>query len=158
QADLVDDAAAGTGAQCRLGLLLDHVGQRTRRRGQRHVHGRDVPVVDVDAIDEAEIHDVDAQFRVDHVLERLLDVVERGLRGGGPGGQGVFAHADPPTFVVSVAACARTSASLNAIHGSSAHFTRAGYFATPANATPSSRSSSSGSPPSRPATMSVNAS
>ena len=43
------------------------------------------------------------------------------------------------------AASAWTVASLNAIHDSSAHLTRAGYFATPANATPSSSTASSGS-------------
>src|SRR6185369_10480466 len=37
------------------------------------------------------------------------------------------------------------SASLNAIHASSAHLTLAGYFATPANAIPSPSTSSSGS-------------
>src|SRR6185503_16885095 len=36
-----------------------------------------------------------------------------------------------------------TSASVNAVQPSSAHFTRAGYFETPANATPSPISSSS---------------
>src|SRR5262249_48974578 len=49
-------------------------------------------------------------------------------------------------------------ASLNAIHDRSAHFTRAGYFATPANATPSSSTDSSPSTSPRPAIIAVNAS
>ena len=47
---------------------------------------------------------------------------------------------------------------MNAIHDNSAHFTRAGYFETPANATPSSSSSSSGCIWPRLATISVKAS
>src|SRR5262249_22167655 len=113
----------------------------------------DVVVVDVDAVDQAQVDDVDAQLGVDDVLERLLDVVDGGL-----GRHGFLAHAGPPTVVVSCAAWARTSASLNAIQASRAHLTRAGYWATPTNATPSSSSSSSGSPAARPETISVNAS
>ena len=46
---------------------------------------------------------------------------------------------------------------MNAIQPSNAHFTRAGYRATPANATPSPSTSSSGSTWPRPCTISWNA-
>ena len=46
---------------------------------------------------------------------------------------------------------------MNAIQPSSAHFTRAGYRATPANATPSPSTSSSGSTCPRPCAISWNA-
>src|SRR4029450_10087909 len=52
----------------------------------------------------------------------------------------------------------RANASLNAIHASSAHLPRAGYFATPANAVPSPSTSSSGSTVPRLVITSVNAS
>src|SRR5436305_377587 len=109
-------------------LVLDHAGQLAGGRGERHVHGRDVLLVDVDAVHQPEIDDVDTQLRVDDVLQSLFDVGDRSR------------HDISPTC-----ASARAVASLNAIHDSSAHLTRAGYFATPAKATPSSSSSSSGS-------------
>src|SRR2546421_9153572 len=139
--DVVDEPAAGSLAQRLAGLVLDDVGQRAGGRGERHVHGRDVLLVDVDAVHQPEVDHVDAELRVDDVLESLFDVGDRSR------------HDISPTF-----ATARAVASLNAIHDSSAHLTRAGYFATPAKATPSSSSSSSGSTWPRPDISATNAS
>src|SRR5690349_15332684 len=63
--DVVDQSPAWALAQGLAGLVLDHVGQRAGGRGQRHVEGRDVLIVDVNAIDQAKVDHVDAQFRVD---------------------------------------------------------------------------------------------
>src|SRR5690606_8183329 len=57
------------------GLVLQHVGERTGGAGQRHVDD-DVPLVHVDAVDQAEIDDVDAQFGVDDVLEGVGDLFQ----------------------------------------------------------------------------------
>src|SRR5262249_30663076 len=94
-----------------------------------------------------EVDHVDAQLRVDHVAHSLLDVLD--LRRG----HGLFGHFTTPSSDT-----ARAVASLNAIHDSSAHFTRAGYLATPPKATPSSSSSSSPSTSPRPAIIAVKAS
>jgi hypothetical protein len=55
------------------GLVFDDVGERAGRAGQRHVDGGHA-VADVDAVDQAEVHDVDAELRVDHVPQRLEHV------------------------------------------------------------------------------------
>ena len=79
---------------------------------------------------------------IDHVVEGFPDVVDgRGhevLPSGARQRRG-----DPAAGSSCSRAC--TVASFQAIHDSSAHFTRAGYFETPMNATASSRTSSSGS-------------
>src|ERR1700744_1031775 len=118
-------------------LVLDDVGQRAGRRRQRHVDQRDGPLLrffEVDTVDQAQVNDVDAEFGVDDIAHRLLDVAKQLVVR-----RRNFAH--PLTSSKSPLACA--SASLNAIQPNSAHFTRAGYFATPANATPSPSTSSS---------------
>src|SRR5215469_2866883 len=61
------------------GLVLDDVGERARGTGERHVdRGHAVPA-ERDAVDQAKIDHVDAKLGVDHVAERLKDVL--GLRG-----------------------------------------------------------------------------
>jgi hypothetical protein len=56
------------------GLVLDDVGERAGRAGQGHVDGGHAVGADVDAVDQAQVHDVDAEFRVDHVPQRLQHV------------------------------------------------------------------------------------
>jgi hypothetical protein len=57
------------------GLVLDDVGERARRAGQRHVDGGHPVGADLDAVDQPEVHHVDAEFRVDHVAQRLEHVL-----------------------------------------------------------------------------------
>src|SRR3954449_5462451 len=59
-----------------LGLVLDDVRERAGRRGERHVEDDVVSLVEVHAVDEAEVDDVDAELGVDDVLHRLGDVVD----------------------------------------------------------------------------------
>ena len=122
-------------------LVLDHVGQRAGRRRQRHVDRGD-PVVHGDAVDQAEVDDVDPQLGVDDVAHRLLDVVERGrrpptVRRGGSGipaapaddvlvGRSAERSAGRSCHAPSFSHTSGPTASLNAIQPSSAHFTRAG--------------------------------
>src|SRR5690606_10255243 len=128
-AQLVDQAVCGG-----LGLVLDDVRQRTGRRGQGHVDGRHVRVVDVDAVDQAEVDDVDAQFGVDDVHQGLADLFLRGrFHLHGLAHAVVLSASEPRAWAV---------ASFHAIQLRRAHFTRAGYLETPANATASSRISS----------------
>ena len=68
--DVVDQAL-----QRGVGLVLDDVGQRTGRRGERHVEDDVVALVEVDVVDEAQVDDVDPELGVDDVLHRLGDVV-----------------------------------------------------------------------------------
>src|SRR5690606_2269876 len=155
--------------QHRAGLVLDHVGQRACGRRQRHVDGGDVVLADPDVVHQAEIDDVDPQLGVDHVAQRLLHVLDRGHRarvglgllrqvgrGSALAGRVLGPEISAPSRAFSTPAC--TKAALTAIQPSSAHFTLAGYFATPANATPSSSTSSSGSTLPRPCINSTNAS
>lgn len=130
------------------GLVLDDVGERAGRAGQGHVDRGHAVAADVDAVDQAEVHDVDAEFRVDHVPERLEHVFLlggelgdhlAGFRRGLLRGQ-VFCHR--VTSPWRSMACA--VASFHAIQASSAHLILAGYLDTPANATASSSTSSSG--------------
>src|SRR6266487_1750679 len=164
------DVEAGNQAFKRFGgLILDYVRERACGAGQRHVDGGHPILAEVDTVDEAEINDVDPQFRVHHITERLEDLARFRLslpragrpragrpRAGRPGlpvrrarppaGQvggllfdRVFRHDDCPAFSFS----ARAVASFQAIQPSSAHLIRAGYLATPAKAIASSRASSS---------------
>ncbi len=68
--------AAGQGG---VGLVLDDVGQRAGGRGQGHVDGDDgapsLGLVDAHVVDQAEVDDVDAEFGVDDVAHRLVDLV-----------------------------------------------------------------------------------
>ena len=66
------------------GLVFDDVGERAGRAGQGHIDRGHAVVADVDAVDQAQVHDVDAEFRVDHVPERLEHVF---LLGGELGGE-----------------------------------------------------------------------
>src|SRR5215218_9776627 len=149
--DVVDQAGAGTTGQRLTGLVLDDVGQPAGRRGQRHVQDRHVRLVDVDAVDETQVDDVDTQLGVDDVAHGLLEVLQqrrlvgRQLGGALIAGGLVLGHAAvPPVGAVGWAEDrARADASFNAIQLISAHLMRAGYFETPANATASSSSSSS---------------
>src|ERR1700677_4111327 len=142
------------------GLVLDHVRQRTCGTGQGHVDGGDPLGVDVDTVDQAEVHHVDPELGVNHVAQRLEHVLllrrkllsdartlrrrrtRRVLRGRVRARHGirgrVLCHC--PTSM----ACA--VASFHAIQPSRAHLILAGYFETPTNATASSSTSSSGSP------------
>jgi hypothetical protein len=65
------------------GLVLDDVGERAGRTGQGHVDGGHPVGADVDAVDQAQVHDVDAEFRVDHVPQRLEHVFLLGSELGG---------------------------------------------------------------------------
>src|SRR6185437_348391 len=86
---------------------------------------------------------VDAQLGVDHVVEGFLDVINsRGHEVLPSRGEAVAW--DIPAAGSSMFSRACDVASFQAIHESNAHFTRAGYFDTPVNATASSRTSSSG--------------
>src|SRR3954449_1161866 len=152
--DVVDHAFEGG-----VGLVLDDVGQGARRRGQRHVDDRVGVAVEVYAVDQAQVDDVDPELGVDDVLERLGDVLDR----GGPAGTRLrLGHLGQVTVVdgarghlafslVSVSTgstgedAAVVVASFQAIQDSRAHLIRAGNLATPANAMPSSSTSSSGS-------------
>src|SRR3712207_2668368 len=131
-------------------------------RGQRHVEGDPRVVVDVDAVDQPEDDDVDPELGVDDVLHRLGHVLHGQRRGclgvGRDRRQVAVAVVDlvGHDWLLPATTCA--VASFHAIHPSSAHLTRAGNFATPANATPSSSTSSSGSTPPRPCMSSRNAS
>src|SRR3712207_713422 len=142
--DVVDQARAGAAGQRLAGLVLDDVGQRAGRRGQRHVQDRHVGLgVDVDAVDQAQVDDVDAELGVDDVAHGLLDVLEqRGLAAvEAVLDGGVVGHRVAPRSADS----ARALASFSAIQLISAHLTRAGYLDTPANAMASSSWSSSSS-------------
>src|SRR6476620_1942364 len=57
------------------GLVLDDIGQRARRGREGHVEGDDVLFLG-NAVHEAEVDDVDAQFRVDDVAHRLFEYLE----------------------------------------------------------------------------------
>src|SRR5690606_9840297 len=105
--------------------------------------------VEVHAVHQAEVHDVHAELGVHHVLERLQDVIDGGVTAGGGGRRGLhrLAHA-----------VLLSNASLYAIQACSAHFECAWYVATPANATASPISSSSGSTCPLPCSRRVNSS
>src|SRR5690606_9856766 len=183
--EVLDDPAAGSTAERRAGLVLDDIGERARRGGERHIQRGDVVVVHADAVDQAKVASVEAELRVDDVLRGRFDVGNRrllraarrvgrrsaarrvGRRSGL--GRGLVTHADPPAkrcraeipakrCRAQPPATACAVASLKAIQDNRAHFTRAGYLETPAKAMPSSSSPSSGSPWLRPPTISVNAS
>src|SRR5699024_2280927 len=172
----VDRGALDQALQCGVGLVGDHVGQRAGGRGEGHVDGGRPVVLDVNAVDEAEIDHVDAELGVNDVLHRLGDVLLGGPGGSGGGrrrvrqlvpyqvrgtGGGVLAHGHSwlsSVVVVPPLPEARATASASADHPSRAHFTRAGNFATPANAMPSSSRSSSGSMRPCPCISSVNSS
>jgi len=109
-----------------------------------------VAVLHVEIVDEAEVDHVDPERGVDDVLHRLLDVPDRGLgngrggsievdgRGLGRGAGGGALLSEPRRSLLGnrivghaftsglTPTPARAAASLNAIHGSSAHLTRAG--------------------------------
>jgi hypothetical protein len=57
------------------GLLLDDVGERAGRAGQRHVDRGHPVAADVHAVDQPEVDHVDAEFRVDDVPQRLEHVL-----------------------------------------------------------------------------------
>src|SRR4051794_18493665 len=146
-ADAVDEAVE------RLrGLVLDDVGQRAGRGRQRHVDDGLVVLVDGEAVDEAEVDDVDPELGVDDVAQGLLDVGR--VRDAGLA-HGVSSLVPPP---VVARASALVNASSNAVHPSIAHFTRLACRPTPANATPSPRTASSGSTEPRDRTMVRNSS
>src|SRR5699024_622442 len=105
--------------------------------GQGHVNHRVAVFVDIDPVHQPEVHHVDSQFGVDDVLHRLDHLVFGDRRRSRDVDVGKIR-----THVSSPPADACATASLNAIHGSSAHFTREGNCATPANATPSFKRSS----------------
>src|SRR5215471_1296001 len=134
-------------------LILDDVGQRAGRAGQRHVDGHAAVGLHVDAVDETEVDNVHAEFWVDDVSQRLEHIL--GLRVRGLVSlavrsrlRGAFlANARSP--IVSSSACrpvsARSVASSQAIQQCSAHLIRAGYFYSFSSTPGSPRTSSSGS-------------
>jgi hypothetical protein len=62
-------------------LVLDDVGERAGRAGQRHVDGGHPVGADLNAVNQPEVHHVDAELRVDDVPQRLEHVL---LLGRGP--------------------------------------------------------------------------
>jgi hypothetical protein len=70
----------------RLGcLLFEHVGQRAPRRREGHRNDQSVVlVVPSQIVDQAEVDDIDPEFGIHDILQRLLDLVEelRADRGG----------------------------------------------------------------------------
>src|SRR5438105_14130657 len=60
--DPVDDDAVGEAVERARGLVLDDVRERTGRGGQRHVDDGLVVVVYRDAVNQAEVDDVDAEL------------------------------------------------------------------------------------------------
>jgi hypothetical protein len=65
----------------RLHLLGEGLGDRAHRGGQGHVDVHVVPLADVDLVDQAELENVDRDFRVvdraqrfDHTLAQLVDL------------------------------------------------------------------------------------
>src|SRR5690242_6523803 len=149
--DPVDRDVADEALEGRLGLVSDHVGQRAGRRGEGHVEDGVAVLVEVHAVDEAEVDDVDPELGVDDVLHRLGDVVDghrrraTALPGRGHVGEVAVVDALGVGHEGAPSDWAWVVASFHAIQESRAHFTRAGNLATPANAMPSSRTSSSGS-------------
>src|SRR5690554_6535722 len=133
----IDAVAVNEPVEHLAGLVFKHVSQRASRRRQRHIDNRVLVLVERDAVDEAEVDDVDPEFRVDHVAHRLLNV--RSIRGG----LGLSVTHDSSFR-------AWITASVKAIHPNNAHLMRAGYLPTPTKAVASpsrsSRSSSSASP------------
>src|SRR5262249_44064733 len=145
------------------GVLLGDGGERARGAGQRHVDGGHAVPAEGDAVDKAQVDHVDAQLGVHDVAQRLQHVL--GLRSlgcavarlRGPARRHglvnlyrFFAHlfaslaGAASRRLGSPIACA--VASFHAIQASRAHLMRAGYLDTPANATASPSTSSSGSP------------
>ena len=137
--DVIEDQIAQS-LEGLLGLVLYDVGQRAGRAGERHVEGDGAVVVDLLAVEQAEVDDVDPELGVDDVLHGLDDLVlgrdglgpvggGRGLEHGRGGGLvegrlgGHVGHAVSSGFAVPTA-CA--VASFQAIQPSSAHLTRAG--------------------------------
>ena len=107
------------------GLVLDDVGQRAGRGRQGHVDDGVVVLVDGDAVDEAEVDDVDAELGVDDVAQRLLDV--RDVGGAAGCRHACLAHG-LVRWSAAMSTPARANASVNAVQPSRAHLTRAGYL------------------------------
>src|SRR5215468_7408225 len=57
------------------GLVLDDVGERARGAGERHVDGGHAVTAERDAVHQAEVDHVDAQFGVHDVAQRLQQVL-----------------------------------------------------------------------------------
>ena len=68
----------------RVGLILDDVGERAGSRRQCHVQHHVGRLVQVDAVDQAQVDDIDPELGVDDVLHRLEDIVLGGSRGAVP--------------------------------------------------------------------------
>src|SRR5438309_1538823 len=145
-------------------LALQHRPDGASRTRERHVH-LDVIAVHIDAVDEAQVDDVEADLGVDHGLEcfpdqlrrqrlRRLIVTVRVQRGSPIGFSrlGCFlvdihlAYLYSATSVAWPASWACSCRPCNSeFQGSTAHLIRTGYFFTPCSA---SRSPSSSPPPS----------
>src|ERR1700722_7521910 len=164
--DPVDAEVADQAVQGVPGLVLDYVSQRAGRAGQGHVDGERPVLGQGDPVDQAEVHDVNPELGVHHVTQRLQQVLGLRAQGGAqllgklPVGdlpvsqfRALVAHVcsvsalrGSPGSGSPASASARAVASFHAIQPSSAHLMRAGYLATPSNATASPSTSSSGSP------------
>src|SRR6185437_727816 len=73
--DPVDAEVGYHAVQGLAGLVFDHVGERAGGARQGHVEGGYLVGVDVYAVDQAQVDDVDAQLGVDDVAQRLEDVL-----------------------------------------------------------------------------------
>src|SRR5699024_6560504 len=62
-------------------LFLDHVGEWASGAGQGHVDDRVGLGVDGQAVDQAQVDDVNAQLRIDDIVQGLLDVRDVGRCG-----------------------------------------------------------------------------
>ena len=64
----------GKGARA---FVIDEFRQRACRRGEGHCDDRPPQVVDFDAVDQTKVDDIDTQFGIDHLMQRLFDVLCR---------------------------------------------------------------------------------
>ena len=72
-AEFLDETGEGAGA-----FVLDQVGQRAGRRGERHRDDGSAQFVDFDAVNQTKVDDVDAEFRVDDLVQGFFHVSCRG--------------------------------------------------------------------------------
>ena len=65
-----------TGKSARA-FVFNEFRQRACRRGEGHRDDRPSQIVDFDAVDQTKVDDIDTQFGVDYLMQRLFDVLCR---------------------------------------------------------------------------------
>ena len=65
-----------TGKSARA-FVFNEFRQRACRRGEGHRDDRAPQIVDFDAVDQTKVDDIDTQFGIDHLMQRLFDVLCR---------------------------------------------------------------------------------